>query len=185
MKNKNLRYKIFGMSFLVLILIPILFFSFTKKFNEEKGNFYIKNGLIYSPATNNIFSGEITDTVNNKIIQYNVVKGLKNGEFIIRYMNGNFQIKGLMKDNKNSGEWRYYYPSGQLESIGKFKNDVVSDQWIWFYENGKIKESGIFIKGKREGKWNVYDKDGKLKTILYFSNGKIITKLEARETLSS
>ena len=184
MKKINLKlYKIPGILFILLIIISISFILYSNSTKEVKVNkFIIKNGLIVNPDNNSIYTGKIVDTVRNKIIEYNVLKGLKNGEFIIRYINGNYQIKGNMKDNKNTGEWKYYYPSGQLESIGNFKDDVVSDEWTWFYKNGKRKENGTFVNGKRDGKWNMYDQNGNLKTILYFSHGKIITKFNAQES---
>ena len=183
-KQLNLKLSKITIVFLVLIASLVIAVIFSNQTNPNKKGFYTKNGLIFNPADNETFTGRIVDTVENKIIEYNVVKGLKNGEFVIRYMNGNFQIKGTMKNNKNSGEWKYYYPSGQLESVGNFKNDIVSDEWIWFYENGKRKEKGNFVNGKRDGKWDLYDIDGKLKTIMYFSNGKVITKISTQETHS-
>lgn len=184
MKQINLKlYKIPGILFILLIIIAVsivLYLGSDKKAQVNK--FIIKNGLITNPADNSIYTGKIVDTVQNKIIEYNVVNGLKNGEFIIRYMNGNYQIKGTMKNNKNTGEWKYYYSSGQLESVGNFKNDLVSDEWTWFYRNGKRKENGVFVNGKRDGRWNMYDENGNLKSILYFSQGKIVSKLNAEET---
>ncbi|MFZ0452111.1 MAG: hypothetical protein WCE54_21720 [Ignavibacteriaceae bacterium] len=186
MKHINLKlYKIPGILFILLIIISISIILYSGSTSGVHTNkFIIKNGLIVNPADNNIYTGKIVDTVQNKIIEYNVVKGLKNGEFNILYLNGNYQIKGNMKDNKNTGEWKYFYPSGQLESIGNFKDDIVSDEWIWFYKNGKRKENGVFVNGKRDGKWNMYDQNGNLKTILYFSHGKIITKLNSEESRS-
>jgi len=186
MKQINLKlYKIPGILFILLIILSVVIIIYSNSLNKPQVNkFIIKNGLIVNPGTQNVYTGKIVDTVQNKIIEYDVVDGRKNGQFFIRYLNGNFQIKGNMKNNKNSGEWRYYYPSGQLESIGKFKNDLVSDEWVWFYQNGKKKENGAFINGKRDGKWNMYDENGNLKSILYFSNGKIITKLDAQESKS-
>ena len=186
MKKINLKlYKIPGILFILLIIMSIAIILYSNSTNETQVNkFIIKNGLIVNPSNNSIYTGKIVDTVENKIIEYNVVKGLKNGEFIIRYMNGNYQIQGNMKDNKNTGEWKYYYPSGQLESVGNFKDDIVSDEWIWFYKNGKRKEKGVFVDGKRDGKWNMYDQDGNIKTILYFSHGKIITRLNTEGSKS-
>ncbi len=186
MKQINLKlYKIPGMLFILLLILSVGIILYSNSLSRPQVNkFIIRNGLIVNPDNQNVYTGRIVDTVQSKIIEYNVVNGEKNGEFIIRYINGNFQIKGNMKNNKNSGVWKYYYQSGQLESVGKFKNDVVSDEWIWFYQNGKKKESGVFVDGKRDGKWNIYDENGNLKSILYFSHGKIITKLDAEESKS-
>ena len=183
MRKINIKsFKVPVILFLLLTVVSVVIILFIYQNKNINSKFYIKNGLIYNSGNNDIYSGKIIDTVNDKIIEYNVLDGLKNGEFVIRYLNGNYQIKGMMKDNKNFGEWKYYYASGQLESIGTFKDDVVSDEWVWFYENGKRKENGNFVKGKREGRWNMYDENGNLKSILYFNNGRMITKFEAQES---
>lgn len=186
MKYINIKlYKISGILFILLFILSISIIFYANSLNKSPVNkFIVKNGLILNPVNKNIYTGRIIDTVQSKIIEYDVVKGLKNGEFIIRYMNGNYQIKGKMKDNKNTGEWKYYYPSGQLESVGNFKNDKVSDEWTWFYQNGNRKENGLFVNGKRDGRWNLYDKNGNLKTILYFNQGEIISKQNKQESKS-
>lgn len=147
-------------------------------------NFIIKDGLIYEKNNETPFEGRIIDTVKNKIIEYDVADGKKNGEFVIHYENGSIQIKGIMKDNKNEGIWTYFYPSGKIESQGLFKNDKVNDKWTWYYENGKVKETGIFVDGKREGKWNMYNKDGNLNAIIIFRNGKIVDKMSSEKIKS-
>src|ERR1700712_3720151 len=41
--------------------------------------------------------------------------GLKDGDFITHYLNGNLQAKGSYKDNKFVGKWEIYYENGKPE----------------------------------------------------------------------
>ena len=56
------------------------------------------NWVISSPYT-----GHINDTLENKIIGYDVVNGLKHGEFLISTLEGNFSVTGFVENNKNVG----------------------------------------------------------------------------------
>lgn len=187
--GRKINYIIEFFLFAAAIYVLTFFIGCTKQkaIDQQKvlgENFIVKSGLIYEKGNQVPYEGRIIDTVNNKIIEYEVVNGKKNGEFLIHYENGVVQIKGLIKDNKNEGRWSYFYPSGKIESQGLFKNDKVSDKWTWYYENGKVKETGIFVDGKREGKWSMYNQDGNLNTILVFRNGKIIDKMSSEKIKS-
>jgi antitoxin component YwqK of YwqJK toxin-antitoxin module len=145
---------------------------------------YLQNNIIYSQATDEPFTGRIIDTVANRIIKYDVKNGLKDGEFIIYFLNGKKAMYGKVKENKNEGKWNYYYPNGKLESQGYFKNDKPTGKWTWYYLNGEKKEEGNFIDGKREGIWKMYKEDGTLKSYVYFKEGEVINTHELK-TLAS
>jgi len=151
--------------------------EFKSKNNSQIKNIVIKEGLIYETGKDIAFTGRIIDTLANKIIIYDVVKGMKNGEFKIYYSSGNLEMTGAIKNNKNEGKWSYYYPNGQIESEGYFKEDNVTDKWVWYYKNGIIKEEGNFLNGKREGYWIIYNEKGKIKTKIIFRNGEKINEI--------
>lgn len=133
-----------------------------------------RDGLIYKQKSDKPYSGIIIDTINGKIMEYNVQNGLKNGRFKISYLNGQVEMIGNIKNDKNEGEWKYYYPNGQLESVGIFKNDTPSGKWAFYYETGKKKEEGEYKSGKRDGKWIKYDSTGNLIGYTNFSKGDTI-----------
>jgi antitoxin component YwqK of YwqJK toxin-antitoxin module len=136
----------------------------------ETNYIVLKNGLICTIDDGKPFTGKVHDVINTQIMEYDVVKGLKNGEFTIFSPNGKTLINGQIKDNKNEGLWQYFYPDGQLESNGYFKDDLTNDKWSWYYPDGKLKATGYYIDGKKNGKWTSYTEYGKVKSEEVFRN---------------
>jgi len=162
-------------SVIVFILLPLLLISCSKEIKVKK-EISMKNGIIYETKNKKLFTGTISDTVSNQILRYEVVEGLKNGEFIVTSLNGKTLMSGTIKENKNEGKWKYYYPSGRLESEGTFRNDIPEDKWTWYYEDGTIKEEGIYKNGKRDGLWIIYDQEGNVKSTVTFKEGEKISE---------
>ena len=136
-----------------------------------------EDGLIYKVGRENPFTGMIIDTLNNNILEYEVVEGVKNGLFRVSSIDGIVTIMGNVEDNMNIGEWNYYYPNGQLESKGNFRNDLPEGKWMWYYHNGNLKESGTFLGGLKTGRWYKYNGDGALISVILYDNGEIIDEL--------
>jgi antitoxin component YwqK of YwqJK toxin-antitoxin module len=136
----------------------------------------IKDGLIYMQGEMQPFTGHVKDTVQEKIIEYDVLNGMKHGEFRTYFKNGNIEMIGHIKENMNQGVWKYYYKSGQLESEGNFLDDVAEGEWKWFYENGNIKERGVFVKGNREGVWKTFSVDGTIAEEIVYKQNRITVK---------
>lgn len=164
----------------ILFLFSLLFLIPSCKNEKDtrisKSNILVekREGLIYKQKSDKPYSGIIIDTVNNKIMEYYVKDGLKNGRFKISHLNGQIEIVGNMINDKNEGEWKYYYPNGQLESVGVFKNDTPSGEWTFYYATGVKKEEGKYLEGKRDGKWVEYDSAGKIKNYINFTKGDTI-----------
>ena len=172
------------------ILLPITIFSLIiisscSDSSKPSTLIYSQDGIIYSQATDEPYTGRIVDTIANRIIKYEVKEGLKNGVFIIYFLDGKTEIYGKIKDNKNVGKWSYYYPNGKLESEGCFKNDIVINKWIWYYPNGEKKEEGSFINGKREGIWKIYKENGTLKSNIFFKEGNVINTIDLKPSTIS
>jgi hypothetical protein len=140
-------------------------------------NIFIEDGLIFKQGESNPFTGRILDTLDNKIVEYDVVGGLKNGEFCVSDLNGIFTVSGEIENNKNVGSWSYFYESGQLESIGNFRNDLPHGKWQWFYKDGTLKSEGYYINGNQEGEWKSFSEHGLLKSITRFARGEITNKV--------
>lgn len=128
---------------------------------QKNPEIFIKDGLIFKQGELKPFTGHVKDTLEEKIIEYDVLNGMKHGEFKTYFKNGKIEMIGQIEENLNQGEWKYFYKSGQLESEGNFSNDLPDGEWKWFYEDGNIKEQGTFVKGNREGRWILYDPEGK------------------------
>lgn len=158
-------------------LLPILLASSAKD-SVGSVNIEIKKGLIFQAGSGEPYTGRLIDTLNQKLIEYDVLNGIKEGDFIVHFPNKNVELAGKIKNNKNEGLWKYYYPDGSIECEGYFINDIVEGEWIWYYTNGNIKETGFFGKGKRQGVWKFYKSSGELLRELTFHNDEVINKVE-------
>jgi antitoxin component YwqK of YwqJK toxin-antitoxin module len=153
--------------------------------SKKHGPVFTEDGIIINYSDNKPYTGKVTDTVSNQIISYDVIDGIKNGEFTIAHLNGSKIVVGEIINNKNEGKWSYFYPNGKLESEGYFKNDDVVDKWTWFYPNGTKMEEGKYSDGKREGMWKLYNNDGSLKSTVLFQDGKVITSSSVKSPAAS
>jgi antitoxin component YwqK of YwqJK toxin-antitoxin module len=148
-------------SLLVLIAAIMLFgckANIHKPADGKSSPLVFRDGLLYADSTAKTpFTGRNKSKMMDQLIEYDVVNGIKEGDFIIYYPNQKIQLIGKMSNNKNVGEWKYYNPDGSLETIGNYADDKPSGNWTWYYPNGKIAEEGNYVGGERNGKWKTYD----------------------------
>lgn len=171
--------------FLKISWLGILFFIAACSQYYSDQNIEIKeDGLIYKAGQPSPFTGRVIDTLNNKVLEYDVLNGLKNGEFRVSSVDGIMSVYGFVKDNLNNGEWKYYYPNGQIESKGNFLNDNPHGKWTWFYGNGSVKETGTFFDGKKTGKWYNYNERGVLSKMTYYYDGEIVNDVKYNLSVS-
>ena len=162
---------------LLFILTQFIFISCNK--NEvPESSLELRDTLIYRKGETKPFTGHEKARIEDKIIEYDVVNGIKQGDFKLYFLNGKPQIEGKLKDNKNVGEWKYFYQSGELESKGEFENDKPKGEWTWYYPSGKIKERGSYFEGKRIGKWQQFDEGGRIINEKEFSLQDSINNVE-------
>jgi len=160
----------------IIIITPLV--SNISNVESKSIHIVIRNGLIYKQGDNLPYTGHVKDTVENKIIGYDVVNGLKNGEFFITTLAGNSSISGFVENNKNVGTWKYFYDDGCLESSGDFSDDKPHGKWSWYYKNGKVKSEGNYVSGKPEGRWIRYDIQGHPNLIIFYSRGNIVNEVK-------
>ena len=173
-KPKLFLLFIFG---LILIMIAFLITE-SPKVEINSGSVSIVDNVIFMGESETPFTGLITDTLDNRIIEYQVVNGLKNGSFTCYYMSGQIAYKGNIVNNRNEGTWTYYFEDGKIESTGDFVNDKAAGTWKWYYPNGKVKEVGNFNDGEKNGIWEKYSLEGQLISIVTFWHGKIVNEVE-------
>lgn len=165
--------------FLKLLIISSLLFAAACNQYYTNQNIVIKeDGLIYKIGQEDPYTGRIIDTLQNKVIEYDVVNGMKNGEFSLSSYEGIPSVYGSIKDNRNIGVWKYFYPNGQLESIGNFNFDNPHGKWVWYYYNGNIKETGTFLNGIKAGTWYSYSLSGTLLSITMYDEGEKINEIK-------
>ena len=163
----------------IVILLGILFFDSGIKSTHTQVITITQSSLIYSSDDNTIpYTGRMQDTLCSKVIvEYDVVDGFKEGEFLMLTMDGNFAVKGFMKRNKNHGAWKYYYDTGELECAGLFNNDQPTGMWKWYYNSGVKKCEGNYINGQADGIWMYYDETGLPVMLINYRAGDVISSV--------
>jgi antitoxin component YwqK of YwqJK toxin-antitoxin module len=156
-KKKNIN-NLFRLAF---IIFSVLIISCEKN-DIPESDLVVKDNVIYKKGSSTPFTGREKARVEDKIIEYDVVDGIKHGEFILYCEDGTLQIKGTIDNNKNVDKWQYFYQTGELESEGFFVNDFPEGRWVWFYPNGSLKEEGSYHSGQRVGWWKQFDESGNL-----------------------
>lgn len=155
MKKFKLTFYLFTGLFLLLII------SCSRQ-EVPESTLELRDTLIYKKGETEPYTGHEKARIQDKVIEYDVVDGIKQGDFKLYFLNGIVQIEGKIKDNKNIGEWKYYYESGDLESKGEFENDKPKGEWLWYYPSGKVKEKGNYFEGNRIGTWQQFDESGEV-----------------------
>ena len=159
---KIFQYEI---SLLTALIIATQFFFLSCDENKNdipKSTLIIRDNIIYKIGSDIPYTGREKARIENKIIEYDVVDGLKHGDFRLYYESGIIEIKGQIDKNKNIGKWQYFYESGQIESEGNFVDDLPEGEWKWYYRSGDVREQGTMKGGKRVGLWKQFDASGNL-----------------------
>lgn len=164
---------------LLIVLISVIAFSCgikkPKQNDDLSAPLVKKNGLYYKDSTSTVpFTGRNKSKALDQIVEYDVVDGVREGDFIIYYPNKKIQMMGKISKDKNVGEWKYYYEDGSIQTVGNFNDDKPSGLWKWYFPNGKIAEEGDFIEGKRNSEWKSFDTTGTLKILRKYKLEKLI-----------
>jgi antitoxin component YwqK of YwqJK toxin-antitoxin module len=179
-KKYKINLLVFLSVTLVVAILSIIIFKNNEVHQDQyRTSLFLKNGVIYVEGETSPFTGRMLDTLDNKMmVEFDVVNGLKNGEFFLYSVSGKLKAYGYMQNNKNTGTWEYYYDNGHLECTGEFKNDKPIGKWFWYYENGVRKCEGIYLNGVPEGNWMKYDNDGYPGLLINYYSGEIISIVE-------
>jgi antitoxin component YwqK of YwqJK toxin-antitoxin module len=179
-KKYKISVLVFFFATVFLALLSSLIFKNKEVYQDHyKNNLLLKDGVIFVEGESFPFTGRMLDTLDNKMmVEFDVVNGLKNGEFFLYSVSGKLKAYGIMENNKNTGTWEYYYDNGQLECKGEFKNDKPIGKWFWYYENGVRKCEGIYLNGVPEGNWMKYDNDGYPGLLINYYSGEILSIVE-------
>ncbi len=93
-----------------LIIFAQFFFLTCDNNNNEipESSLTIRDNVIYKNGSDIPFTGREKARVENKIIEYDIVDGLKHGDFRLYYESGNIEIIGQIDKNRNIGNWQYF-----------------------------------------------------------------------------
>lgn len=148
-------------SLLQLLFLSFILFSCTNN-KIPPTTLEMRDTLIYKIGSDIPFTGKEKAMVEGKLIEYDVVEGMRHGDFRFYYENGNLELQGQMDHNKNIGKWQYYYVTGELEMEGNFVDNNPEGKWTSYFPSGKLMEVGVFTSGKRAGLWKQFDEQGNL-----------------------
>ena len=161
-----------------LFLIVILLTVFACKQKEEvqySNPLVLRDGLLYEDSkSTKPYSGRHKSRMKDMKMEYEVVNGIREGDFIIYDSNDKIQMEGKMKNNKNNGLWKYYYPDGSLQTSGYYNQDTPDSIWKWYYNDGKVYEEGKYRNGIRDGEWKSYDSTGSPSIVRLYKDDKLI-----------
>lgn len=184
MASNSKIIKIFVLLFVAELLLALILFNYIFNKNNEEGEIYemslvLNNGLIFIEGETNPFTGRIQGTLStNLVLEFNVVNGVKNGQYLLFNAQGKLVVSGWTENNKNSGTWEYYYDDGQLRCTGDYKDDEQSGKWIWYQSNGLKECEGSFLNGSMHGKFIKYDDKGDLRLVINYESGRVISFVE-------
>lgn len=168
----------------ILLIVFGLVFIFScsdKNKSDLQKPLVLKDGILYQDSSSTKpFTGRNKSKMFDMIIEYDVVNGLKDGDFISYYPDGKVQMKGKIAKNKNTGLWLYYYKNGSVQTTGYFIDDKPDSIWTWFNEKGIKIEEGLLRLGKRDGEWKTYDSLGNLRVIKTFKEDTLIDSSKSK-----
>jgi antitoxin component YwqK of YwqJK toxin-antitoxin module len=82
--------------------------------------------------------------------------GYKNGDYEGIYqtfhINGKIQYDGQTKNGEFDGLWKQYYITGQLKNIGEYNDSKSTGIWKWYYPfNDQLEHIWYYIDGRLDG----------------------------------
>ena len=184
MGSKSKITKTLSLIIISEILFALFLFGYILNINNkdkesDETSLILNKGLIFIEGEIIPFTGRIQDTLsNNLIVEFNVVNGVKDGQYLVFNSFGKLVVSGCIKQNKNCGTWEYYYDNGQLRCIGSYQDDKQSGKWIWYQRNGLKECEGTFLNGSMQGKFLKYDDNGEVRLIINYISGEVISFVE-------
>jgi hypothetical protein len=127
--------------------------------------FVISSDSVSIPFTASYDLAEDNCTQIVRYAHYNTNAGLYHGAFIdvskadpsVVIAKGNYAENGL-KD----GKFLIYYIDGKLNAEGYYKQDKYDGEWSFYNKNGSLEIKGHFKDGQYTGKCALYNEDGRL-----------------------
>ena len=159
-----------------LLIVSLILLSVGLCQNRVNVNNLVKYGDKYFKENDDRpYNGIVFDRskrTGNKILEYKIVDGLKNGLYRKWYPNGKSFLSGKFFNDDTTGKWTYWYENEQKEKEGIYKDNKEDGLWTSWYENGHKKSEINYIKGSREGLMTEYHDNGEKKSEITNNNDK-------------
>ena len=140
---------------LLLIIFPLLFLSAGISQNRVNVNNLVQYGDKYFKENDDRpFNGIVFDMskeTGNKILQYNIVDGLKNGLYQEWYPDGKPKSKGKYLNNKRVHNWTSWYENGQKSGIVTYKDGIANGLHALWSQSGTKYYEATFKDEKLDG----------------------------------
>lgn len=115
----------------------------SKLFDMYKRSLFMIFSLLFLTTVS--FSQNVTDA-----------RGLKQGEWVRKYPNGNMMYEGTFKDDRPVGLFKRYNEEGVLVSELNYTGENDDARAIFFYPDGSKAAEGNYVSRKKEGLWKFY-----------------------------
>lgn len=158
---KRVKKNIF---FFILINWSLLTYSNNKIENKQ-----IKEKIVYLQGEEIPFTGEFIG-INIKETYKN---GIKNGFFqgVFNFENENLLYQGKYINGIKHGNWLIRYMNGENKAILKYNYDKPDGRWVFFYKGNKMESHEELEDGILEGKVLKYSKKGNTLIRLNYNHG--------------
>jgi len=183
----NYKSHFLSSAFCFLLFALFLLTSCTEVKREYYDNQNLKSETHYR------FGKETGNTVYyhhwypTKIMEVEMKRGKRNGNFIERYFNNNPKVVAFYKDDLLEGKETHYYMSGNRAMEINYTKGIRNGQVTSWYDNGVVKETGFYVNNLFDGEWENYDERGLLigegsfvrgtgKQIIYDEMGRLKTE---------
>ncbi len=95
-------------------------------------------------------------------LNYTDINGLKQGQWIKKYSNGNIQYEAYFIDNKPIGEFKRYDSYGNLYAMLTYDSLGITADATFYHRSGKICATGKYYEHERDSIWLYYSDGGTL-----------------------
>lgn len=137
------------------------------KYKNGIEELYYDNGKLKSKK---IFTDSYLYLDGGKYINFRMIHGKLNGEYITYFENGNIKEKGRYYNGLKRGEWSEFYENGQIHKKEYYnENGKLTGPFEYYFEDGQIYQKGNYHNGKLDGWWEQYYEGGVQREIQYKS----------------
>lgn len=126
-----------------------------------------------------LFNGKYSsyfETTNGPKRTGTYLKGLKNGQFIDNYENGQTKWVRNYKQDILTGKEEFYFNNGELKWFGEntiiSKKDPIKIAFTHYHPDSSVSQKGYLINDKLEGTIQEFYSNGNLKSEMHFKEGK-------------
>ena len=163
---------------LIISLLFLFVGCSTVQKEYDINNLYETDGLYIEKFSEDNVTGIIYRMYGKKKVTIGQMKdGIKEGEWIDWYENGQKSFEKTYKYGKIDGLTIGWYQNGQKKEEGSFKDGKKDGLDTFWFENGQKKWSGYYTDGKKDGLWISWYKNGQKDSEGYFKDGKEIDKM--------